>query len=192
MPAVHIAAPVTVPHVEPIGPPTGAQLEPVQQTLGAGAGWAVHVRPGAHAPVVSQKQPCVPTMHVDFAPMPPPPEPEDPEDPALLPELDVTPELLADPPDASSCAPKVLELEPPPPIPDEIPDEDEPPQAPIAAISETVPKIIIRPAFHVRFVMTSPHLASERVQSRRARTPRNPPMYHRNGLILIQGTTRAA
>jgi hypothetical protein len=35
---MHMAAPVTLPHVEPIGPPTGAQFEPLQQTLGAGAG----------------------------------------------------------------------------------------------------------------------------------------------------------
>ena len=160
MPGVHMAAPVTLPHVEPIGPPIGAQAEPVQQTLGAGAGWGVHVRPGAHAPVVSQKQPWVPTMHVDVAPMPPPPEPEEPEDPEDPedPELDA-PELLVDPPDASSPMLKVLPLELPllPPVPGEAPDGDEPPQAPIAAISETEPKIITPPVFHVRIIMTSPH-----------------------------------
>ena len=53
----------------------------------------MQVRPGAHAPVVSQKQPWFPTRHVDDAPMPPvEPAPEDPE----LPELDAPPEPLPD------------------------------------------------------------------------------------------------
>jgi hypothetical protein len=153
-----MAAPVTLPHVEPMGPPVGAQLEPLQQTLGAGAGCAVHVRPGAHAPVVSQKQPWVPTMHVDAAPMPPPVEPEDPEDPdepELLPELDSTPELLADPLDASSPVPKVLPLEEPleePPL--EPPDEDEPPQAHTVRISDSGPTMTMRPARKVSSFMT--------------------------------------
>ncbi len=158
MPGVHMAAPVTVPHVEPIGPPTGVQLEPVQQTLGAGAGWGVHVRPGAHAPVVSQKQPWVPTMHVDFAPMLPPAEPEDPEDPELLPEPDSPPELLADPPEASSPKPKVLEPPPEPlPPPDESPDDEEvPPQAHSVRISDSGPTMTTQLRPEVRIVMTSP------------------------------------
>jgi hypothetical protein len=161
MPGVHIAAPVTLPHVEPIGPPTGAQLEPVQQTLGAGAGWAVHLRPGAHAPVVSQKQPWVPTMQVDAAPMLPlaePEDPEDPESPELLPEPDIPPELLADPPDASSPMPKVLEAPPEPlPPPGESPDDEgEPPQAHTVRISASGPTMTTRPACKVRSVMTSP------------------------------------
>jgi hypothetical protein len=71
MPGVQAAAAATGPQVAPMPPPVvRAQLEPLQQRLGSGEAWAVHARPGAHPPVLSQRQPCVPAMHVDETPGP--------------------------------------------------------------------------------------------------------------------------
>jgi hypothetical protein len=132
MPGVHVAAPATLPQVAPIGPPEGAQFDPLQQRFGWGAVWGVHVSPVPHPPVESQRHPRVPTMHVEEAPMPEPlPEPDVPE---LLPELDNAPELLPEPrPDAvdESSPPK----EPVPPSAGPSVAE-EPPQAPITPISD--------------------------------------------------------
>jgi hypothetical protein len=45
------------------------QFVPMQQRLGDGAGCGVHVRPAAQVPMVSQRQPCCPTMHVELTPV---------------------------------------------------------------------------------------------------------------------------
>jgi hypothetical protein len=68
MPGVHDGAPEGALQVFPTVPPVGVQSEPLQQRLGRGDVWGVHVRPGAQPPVESQRQPWVPTMHVVGAP----------------------------------------------------------------------------------------------------------------------------
>jgi hypothetical protein len=116
MPGVHDAPAAAALHIEPMLtlPAVGVQFDPMQQRLGRGAVCGVHVRPGAQAPVLSQRQPWPPTMHVVGAPaalLPPVPEllpvPELPP----LPELDA-PEL----PPPSMTLPKVL-----PPLPAPLP-----------------------------------------------------------------------
>lgn len=165
MPGVHMAAAVAMPHVEPMGPPEAAQFDPLQQRLGA-ADWGEHVSPVPHPPVVSQRQPRVPTMHVDETPAPEPPLPEleAPEEP---PELDNPLELLVDPVDESSPVPNW----PGPPSPGSSCAE-EPPQAHIATTtSGSDPTMPRRPARDVRSVMIL-FLALAR-QSRRANGTRN-------------------
>jgi hypothetical protein len=84
--------------VDPMLPlPVVVQSLPVQQRLGPGEGCGVHVRPGAQLPVESQRQPCVPTMHVAVTPSPP----EVADDPAVDvdPDRDVVlPESAAETP----------------------------------------------------------------------------------------------
>jgi hypothetical protein len=94
-PGVHVGAPETALQVFPIAPPDGVQFEPLQQRLGRGAVWGVHVRLGAQPPVESQRQPWVPTMQVVGAPaaepvppsfVPPSPFPnEEPPSPTMPP-----------------------------------------------------------------------------------------------------------
>lgn len=79
-----------------MGPPVGTQFPPLQHRLGLGGDCGVQVNPGAHAPVESQRQPWLPTMHVAATPSVPEllpelvlelPEPvELPEPPELLPK----------------------------------------------------------------------------------------------------------
>jgi hypothetical protein len=64
------APPSIVEQVDPMLPIGAVQFDPEQQRLGSGAVCGVHARPGAHAPVESQRHPCVPTMHVDVTPTP--------------------------------------------------------------------------------------------------------------------------
>ena len=91
MPGMQLA-PLAMPQVDPMGPPAGAQFDPLQQRLGLGGVCGVHVNPGAHPPVESQRQPWVPTMHVELTPSVPELAP-----PLELEEL--SPELpLEDPP----------------------------------------------------------------------------------------------
>jgi hypothetical protein len=97
IPGVQAAPPVTTLQVDPMLVVEPAQFEPAQQTLGCEA-CGVHVRPGAQPPVESQRQPCVPTMHVEVIPLPlepllvavdePPDEPVEPVDVGEVPELD--------------------------------------------------------------------------------------------------------
>jgi hypothetical protein len=87
MPGVHDGAPETALQLDPMLPPEGAQFEPLQQRLGRGGVWGVHVRLGAQLPVESQRQPWVPTMHVVGAPepefvLPPPSSPPKPVGPS--------------------------------------------------------------------------------------------------------------
>ncbi len=119
MPGVHVAAPATVLQLEPMLPPVGAQFEPLQQRLGCGAPWGVHVRPGEHPPVESQRQPWVPTMHVEGAPEPLPPPP-DPDTPELAPEPPPAPLELRPPPDDAPPLPPSFE---PGAVDDEPPQE---------------------------------------------------------------------
>ena len=52
------------------------QFPPLQHREGLGAGCGVHVNPGPHPPVLSQRQPWLPTMHVEATPsLPEPPSP---------------------------------------------------------------------------------------------------------------------
>jgi hypothetical protein len=69
-PGTHAAPPSIVEQVDPMLAMGAVQLDPMQHRFGLGAVWGVHVRPGAHAPVESQRQPWVPTMHVDVTPTP--------------------------------------------------------------------------------------------------------------------------
>ena len=106
-----MAAPATLPQVAPMGPPVGVQSEPLQQRFGRGAVWGAQVSPEAQLPVVSHRQPWVPTMHVEATPSAPPPPSE------LAPELplpldDVVKEL---PP--SALPPPSSVPEPPLPFP---------------------------------------------------------------------------
>jgi hypothetical protein len=143
-----MAAPVTMPHVAPMAPPEGVQFEPLQQRLGLGEDWGVHVSPVLHAPVVSQRQPRVPTMHVEATPVPEPllPELEAPEEP---PELDNPPELLPDPVDESSPPPN----EPAPLSAGPNAVDEELPQAHITRTSGSDPTMPPRPASDVRSAM---------------------------------------
>jgi hypothetical protein len=129
-----------------MAPPEGVQLDPLQQRLGFGAACGVQISPVPHAPVVSQRQPRVPTMQVDGAPTPEPPLPE-PEAPEPFPELDI-PEPLLDPVDEP---PKVL---PPASGPSDV--DDEPPHAHITRTSASEPTMVPRRARDVRSVMASP------------------------------------
>jgi hypothetical protein len=72
MPEVQEAEPATAPHVDPMLPVVDAQLVPEQHRLGRGGVCGEQVKPGAHDPVVSHRQPWVPTMHVVGAPVAPP------------------------------------------------------------------------------------------------------------------------
>jgi hypothetical protein len=154
MPGVHMLAPVTIPHVAPMGPPEGVQFDPLQQRFGWGADWGVHVSPEPQAPAKSQRQPRVPIMHVEDTPVAGTPLPElAPEEP---PELDDDPlELPLDPVDASSTTPNwPLPL----PLPLLLPPEpsgggEEPPQAHITTTSASDPTMPPRPARDVRSVM---------------------------------------
>jgi hypothetical protein len=116
MPGVHDAAPVAALQLAPMLPPEGVQFDPLQQRLGRGEACGVHVRPVAQAPVVSQRQPWVPTMHVVGAP-----EAELPPVPELLP----VPELPL--PELAPLEPDVPELEPELPMPKVFPDPPDPP-----------------------------------------------------------------
>jgi hypothetical protein len=69
-PGAQAAPPSIVVQLDPMLAAGAVQLDPAQQRFGFGAVWGVHVRPGAHAPVESHRQPCVPTMHVDVTPTP--------------------------------------------------------------------------------------------------------------------------
>jgi hypothetical protein len=104
IPGVHVAAPVGVLQVAPMLPPEPPQFAPLQQTLGP-CDWGVHARPGAQPPVESQRQPWLPTRHVDgTVPDVPAPELVDPEEaPELAPEL--PPELPPEPPPELPFAP---------------------------------------------------------------------------------------
>jgi hypothetical protein len=95
MPGVHDAAPDVALQIAPMWevPAPGVQFEPLQQRF-ADAPCGVQVRPGAQPPVVSQRQPCVPTMHVAVTP----PDDVPPLEPELAPELapeELAPEELA-------------------------------------------------------------------------------------------------
>jgi hypothetical protein len=68
-----------MPQPDPMGPPVGVQFPPLQHKAGLGAVCGVHTKPGAHPPVVSQRQPWLPTMHVEATPSVP--------EPPSLPEL---------------------------------------------------------------------------------------------------------
>jgi hypothetical protein len=88
-----------------------AQFEPMQQMLGCEEDCGVQVRPGAHPPAESQRQPCVPTMQVDVMlplleaeavplvvvpPVVPPDEAAEPlDDPELLESSELVPPPLA-------------------------------------------------------------------------------------------------
>src|SRR5437660_9117768 len=63
MPGVHDGAPETALQLFPMVPPEDVQSDPLQQRLGRGDVWGVHVRLGAQPPVESHRQPWVPTMH---------------------------------------------------------------------------------------------------------------------------------
>jgi hypothetical protein len=133
-----------------MAPPEGVQFDPAQQRLGSGVDWGVQVSPAPHPPMVSQRQPRVPTMHVEDTPAPGPPLPEleAPEEPP--PELENPLELPLDPDDASSLCPN----RPGPPSPGAAAGvDDEPPQAHIAATTTSDP-MIPRPPRDVRSVMT--------------------------------------
>src|ERR1700756_6025262 len=60
MPGVHEGAPETALQLLPMLPPGDTQFVPLQQRLGSGGVWGVHVRPGAPLPVESQRQPWLP------------------------------------------------------------------------------------------------------------------------------------
>src|SRR5450432_582412 len=70
MPGVHDGAPEGALQLFPMVPLVEAQSDPLQQRLGLGAVCGAHVRPGAQPPLESQRQPCMPTMHVVGAPEP--------------------------------------------------------------------------------------------------------------------------
>jgi hypothetical protein len=158
IPGVHDAALDVALQTEPMWevPGADAQFEPLQQRFGCEVPCGVHVRPGAQLPVVSHRQPWVPTMHVEETPPEerPPPAPElapelppelnpkpDPElAPELAPELPPTP---LDPPLEPGC--------PPPPDPPGLVDDGLPHAAITAeANSETpttaLPEKKIRPS----------------------------------------------
>ena len=101
MPGVpHEAAPVAV-QLAAILAIAGEQSVPLQQRLGAPPLWELHLSPAAQPPVVSQRHPRVPTMHVAVTPPPPPPEPPAPDDvpdPLLAPLLPLLAPPLAPPP----------------------------------------------------------------------------------------------
>src|SRR5262245_62408955 len=86
MPGVHDGAPVGALQVAPTVPPVDVQSDPLQQRSGRGDGCGVHIRPGAHIPTESQRQPWVPTIHVVGAPAPAPPL-ASPFPPPLCPQL---------------------------------------------------------------------------------------------------------
>jgi hypothetical protein len=87
MPGVHEGAPETALQLLPILPPVDLQLEPLQQRLGLGEVWGVHVRPGAQLPLESQRHPWVPMMQVVGAPEPVFVPPSSPRiDPSLFPK----------------------------------------------------------------------------------------------------------
>src|SRR5579862_6137223 len=117
MPGVQEAAPEVALQTAPMCevPAPGMQFEPVQQRLGSDELCGVHVRPGSQPPVVSHRQPWVPTMQVaetlppgvPYADPPPelapPPAPLDPPlDPFEPPLLEPPPpgEVVDDPPQA--------------------------------------------------------------------------------------------
>ena len=117
MPGVQEAEPGTAPHVDPMLPPVGVQLVPVQQRLGRGGVCGEQVKPGAHPPVVSHRHPWVPTMHVSGAPVAPaplllplaPPLEEPPLAPLLAPELPpLEPWPRFRPPSPSAASPPLL------------------------------------------------------------------------------------
>src|SRR5690348_17061338 len=98
MPGVHDGA-LDAPQLFPMVPLVDAQSDPLQQRLGAGAVCGVHVRPGAHPPVESQRQPFMPTMQVVGAPPPALPPPS--AFPFVKPESLVLPPSLPPPPDGN-------------------------------------------------------------------------------------------
>jgi hypothetical protein len=135
MPGVHDAAPVTVLQLAPMlppepVPPEGEQFVPLQQRLGCGAVCGAHVRLGAQPPVESQRQPWLPTIHVEGTPapelalLPEPDSPELPPEPLPLPELAPLPE-----PDAPEAPPEPLLLPELAPLPE--PDAPELPPEPL-------------------------------------------------------------
>ena len=77
------------------------QFPPLQHREGLGAGCGVHVNPGAQPPVLSQRQPWLPTMHVEATPSLPPEPPSLPEPPGThlpsLPHIVPLPQLVAPP-----------------------------------------------------------------------------------------------
>jgi hypothetical protein len=56
-PGVHFDTPAAVPHVLPMLVVAGEQSDPLQQREGLGEVCGVHVSPGEHPPVESQRQP---------------------------------------------------------------------------------------------------------------------------------------
>ena len=85
MPGVHEGAPETALQLLPMLPPGEVQFDPLQQRLGSGGVWGVHVRPGAQLPLESQRQPWLPMMHVVGAPEPALPPSPPRSDPSLFP-----------------------------------------------------------------------------------------------------------
>jgi hypothetical protein len=155
IPGVQAAAPLVDPQVAPIEPPEGAQSEPLQQTLDEPP-WAVHVSPGAHAPVESQRHPRDPTMHVEVT-VPPELVPPELFPPEPLPELDDPPELA--PKTVPPASPDPLE---PPPSAEPPTPESVPPHAPATSISESqAPRAPVR-AHMVGSVMRFPYPAVAR------------------------------
>jgi hypothetical protein len=135
MPGGHDAPPVTLLQLAPIVPPEPVQLDPLQQRLGCGAVWGVHVRLGAQPPVESQRHPWVPTMHVEPLPAP---------EPAIT-ELPPAPlEPLLPPGDRP----------PPPPSVEPGGIDDEPPHAEIASKIDSGAPTGPRPRRHMRSGMT--------------------------------------
>src|SRR5215472_3347289 len=130
MPGVHEGAPETALQLFPMLPPLVAQFEPLQQRLGSGGLWGVHVRPGAQLPLESQRQPWVPMMHVVGAPeptfMPPslptetigsPPSPPPPSVPDCMPPTSVPPQpvttatrLIETPISHGKCTPRAIHV----------------------------------------------------------------------------------
>jgi hypothetical protein len=137
MPGVQVAPFCIAPQCDPMGPPVGVQFGPLQHRGGLGADCGVQVNPEAHPPVESQRQPWLPTMHVELTPSVPEPVPE-PLEPVEPPELP-------------------LELLPPVKLPvPPLDDDPELPQAhtPTTRTSDTDPTSARRRAGEVRSFMT--------------------------------------
>jgi hypothetical protein len=109
IPGVHDGAPETALQLFPMLPPMDAQFEPLQQRLGRGAVWVVHVRLGAQLPLESQRHPWVPTMHVVGAP-----EAGFPTTPPSLLPLLPSPNIDTTSPFPEESSPPPPPVEPPP------------------------------------------------------------------------------
>ena len=132
----------TVPQCDPMGPPVGVQFDPLQHRGGLGAGCGVQVNPGAQPPVESQRQPWLPTMHVELTPS--------------VPELVPEPLELVEPPEPPPEPPELLPVKlPTPPSPDDDPDPELPQaHAPTTRASDADPTSARRRAGEVCSFMT--------------------------------------